>query len=130
MRECDLSGFLSIKKTTQTGIVASSLQPNDEGSEDDKSYDLSRKDVPSTVPMTAFQNEMWTALEQLRVTQNIHEVQLAETVESTPYVENVNVLGEVCERNAVRQPRMSEKSARCLLKEDTRKKGWLKTGRK
>ncbi|KAI5676930.1 hypothetical protein M9H77_07880 [Catharanthus roseus] len=55
LRERDLSGFRSIKKTTQTKIGASSLQPDDKEGKDNESYDLSGEDEPPTAPMVAFQ---------------------------------------------------------------------------
>ncbi|KAI5653459.1 hypothetical protein M9H77_30646 [Catharanthus roseus] len=73
LRERDLFGFHSIKKTTQTGIEA----------EDDESYDLSVEDEPYSAPMAALQKEIRTTFEQLYVTQDIHGAQLAEIVEST-----------------------------------------------
>ncbi|KAI5676817.1 hypothetical protein M9H77_07767 [Catharanthus roseus] len=50
LREHELSYFSSIKKTTQTNNVASSLQPDGKESEDDDSYDLFGGDEPSTSP--------------------------------------------------------------------------------
>ncbi|KAI5663773.1 hypothetical protein M9H77_23096 [Catharanthus roseus] len=48
------------------------LKPENDESENEESYDLSGEDVPSTAPMAVFQNDMRTAFEQLRVTQDTH----------------------------------------------------------
>lgn len=61
----------------------SSLQLDDDESEDDESHDLKAKDAPPTVSMDAFQIKMRATFEQLRITQGIHGAQLAEMVEST-----------------------------------------------
>ncbi|KAI5681899.1 hypothetical protein M9H77_03127 [Catharanthus roseus] len=72
--ECNYASFRSIKKTTQTSIRVSSLQPDDEDNEDGESYDPSDNEDPPTKR---------TAFEQLLVTQDIHGAQLAEIVELT-----------------------------------------------
>ncbi|KAI5656941.1 hypothetical protein M9H77_25734 [Catharanthus roseus] len=60
--ERNITGFRSIKKTTQIGIEASSSQPDDDECEDYESYDLSAEDAPPIVSTNEFQTEMWAAL--------------------------------------------------------------------
>lgn len=72
LQEYELSSFHSIKKTTHTGIGASSSQPDGEVCEENESYDFSGEYEPPIDPMVAFQNKMLTVFEQLRVTQDIY----------------------------------------------------------
>lgn len=56
LKERNLASFCSIKKTTKTGIGASSSQLDDEDEEADESYNPSDDeiDAPLIVPMHAF----------------------------------------------------------------------------
>ncbi|KAI5676263.1 hypothetical protein M9H77_07213 [Catharanthus roseus] len=80
--------FLSIKKTTQTGLGVSSSQQVEEDDEVNESYNPSDDEGDETgahnaIPLDAFQIEMWTAFEQLQINQEIQGMQLTEIVEST-----------------------------------------------
>ncbi|KAI5676241.1 hypothetical protein M9H77_07191 [Catharanthus roseus] len=81
-------GFQPIKKTTQTDIRTSSLQPVEDDNEANESYNPSddeedKAGAQNTILMDAFQIEMQTAFEQLQINQEIQGMQLTETVEST-----------------------------------------------
>ncbi|KAI5668913.1 hypothetical protein M9H77_18766 [Catharanthus roseus] len=80
--------FRSIKKTTQTGLGASFSQPAEDDDEADESYNPLDDEEDETgaqnrVLMDAFQTDMRIAFEQLRITQEIHGMQLTEMIEST-----------------------------------------------
>ncbi|KAI5653470.1 hypothetical protein M9H77_30657 [Catharanthus roseus] len=81
MRDRNPADFRSIKKTTQTGLGSSSSQPVEDDDEADKSYNLSneKKDeagAQNMIPMDAFQIELQTAFEPLRINQEIQGMQL------------------------------------------------------
>ncbi|KAI5663519.1 hypothetical protein M9H77_22842 [Catharanthus roseus] len=75
--DCSASGFRPIKKTTQSGIRTLSSEPVEDDDDEDKAS------AQNTIPIDAFQTGMQTVFEQLRINQEIQEIQLTERVEST-----------------------------------------------
>ncbi|KAI5657942.1 hypothetical protein M9H77_26735 [Catharanthus roseus] len=76
LRDRNSANFFKIKKTTQTGQGASSLQPVEDDDEANESYNPSDDEenevgAQNTILMDAFQIEMQTAFEQLRINQEI-----------------------------------------------------------
>lgn len=75
LRDRNAYAFRKIKKTTQTGLGASSSQPVDDHDKDeelsgeDDSYYPSDEDALPITSMDAFQIKMWDAFEQFWLTQ-------------------------------------------------------------
>ncbi|KAI5675439.1 hypothetical protein M9H77_06389 [Catharanthus roseus] len=62
----------AVNPVERSGISHTRCVTLDDESEDGKSYDLSIKDAPLTVPMDEFQTKMRVTFEQLCITQDIH----------------------------------------------------------
>ncbi|KAI5652884.1 hypothetical protein M9H77_30071 [Catharanthus roseus] len=80
--------FSQNKDNTQISLGASSSEPiedDDEANESDNPSDDEEDEVDAqnTIPMDAFQKEMQTAFEKLRINQEVQGMQLTEIVEST-----------------------------------------------
>ncbi|KAI5664431.1 hypothetical protein M9H77_23754 [Catharanthus roseus] len=76
-RDRNPASFCSIKKITQTGLGKSSSQPVEDDEEANESYNLSNDEddeagAQTTIPIDAFQTEMWISFEQLQITQEIY----------------------------------------------------------
>lgn len=78
LRDQNAFDYRKIKKTLQTGLEKSSSLKADDN---DDSYDPSAEDIATNTSMDAFQTKMLDAFEQFCLTQDAHDVQLAELIE-------------------------------------------------